>query len=58
MNRKAGKVSKASVNYRWTHEIGRRCGTCAMFIATANRCTLVAGRINTLRVCDRYTPEK
>lgn len=57
--RRAPKISKDKVNYR--HAAGsRRCGTCGMFErgkspGGTGTCTLVAGRIDPLDVCDRWS---
>ena len=55
----AGKVSKASVHYRqaalFPLPVGRRCGSCVMF-RRGGVCTLVAGRISPVYVCDRWAP--
>ena len=57
------KVSKASVHYR-PSPMGssRRCGTCSMFRGADDpsgegACTLVAGEISPVAVCDRYDPK-
>ena len=53
----ARKLSKASVSYRPAPLSVRRCGTCVMLRQSPTGgfvCTLVAGRINRLYVCDRW----
>jgi hypothetical protein len=52
---KAEKVSKESVNYRRSTEPGRSCGTCSMF-RDPHSCTLVAGTILHIDVCDEWEP--
>lgn len=55
----ARKLSKHSVRYRFSWFRSRRCGNCAMirFGPVINRCTLVAGPINGLAVCDRWVAQ-
>ena len=61
----AAKVSKASVRYRPAPAFGlfRRCGNCVMYQEDTltsdppqrqGSCTLVAGRIERLDLCDRW----
>jgi mutator protein MutT len=57
---KAGKVSKASVNYRPASG-PHRCGTCTMFRPAEprgddGRCTLVEGPVDADDTCDRWYP--
>lgn len=56
------KVSKPSVHYR-PSPMGsaERCGTCSMFRgnpygSSDGECTLVAGEISPVGLCDRYDP--
>ena len=65
----ADKVSKASVNYRPAPAFGlfHRCGNCAMYqedVLTSDppqrrgSCTLVAGTIKRIDLCDRWEPKR
>lgn len=55
----AAKVTKESVGYRPASrgDSPRRCGTCVMF-RKPNACTLVAGTIRPVFVCDRWSPKR
>jgi hypothetical protein len=55
----ARKLSKASVSYRpaaaFPLPVGKRCGSCSMIRRNGGAsCTLVAGKISPVYVCDRW----
>lgn len=50
------KVTKKSVNYRSARGY-RKCANCVMF-KSPNQCTLVAGSISKMAVCDKWEPKE
>lgn len=59
MSERLTKISKASVNYRFSMSAAKQCGTCVMFepakrLGEISHCELVAGVIDAHSVCDRW----
>jgi hypothetical protein len=56
--RRGGKMSKAAANYRDSAEDNAFCARCSMHLPRNNSCTLVAGPVHRVGLCDYFEKAK